>query len=275
MRSRIALFTLAALVALALAVSTSEDTESAAGTPVTSSSGQLTELEHSEPGPTAKQKSSSTASADRPGPEAVPMPSPSFSTVTLPVPSITEEVSLATRDPGYRRSGDRRRGHRGRRGSWRPPPRPPHGRRGMWRRNRYSVFGSWHFLIFGGPVVYCPAPRSASVVRLPRRSGVYVRQSGDDVIGREFATAVRERVHELGIKVVRSDDKAAIELYIVSMEQDPEDPGWGSAVSVSYLSHPGGHFITSQLLDVGDEQVGELAELVAEYVDELYDDYCP
>lgn len=277
MKNRIALLALVALVTLALAASVSEDTESATSTPGTSSSGRQTKVERAEPGPTAKQKPSSVISADEPEPEAVSLPSPGPSAVTLPAaePSISAEISVAQRAPGDRGSGHRGRGNRGRRGSWRPPPRPPHGRRGLWRRNRYSVFGSWHFLIFGGPVVYCPAPRSASVIRLPRRSGVYVRQTGDDLIGRAFATAVRERLHEQGIKVVRSYDKAAIELYIVSMEQDPEDPGWGSAVSVSYISHPGQHFITSQLLDVGDEQVGELAGLVAEYVDELYDDYWP
>jgi hypothetical protein len=276
MKNRIAFLALVALVTLALAASVSEDAESSAGSTSTSSSGQQTEVERSKPGPTAKQKPASTVSAGEPEPEAVSLPSPSSSpgTVALPAPepATSVEVSLGPRDRG---GSHRDRGNRGRRGSWRPPPRPPHGRRGLWRRNRYSVFGSWHFLIFGGPVVYCPAPRSPSVIRLPRRSGVYVRQTGDDVIGRAFATAVREQLHELGVKAVYSDDDAAIELYIVSMEQDPEDPGWGSSVSVSYISHPGQHFITSQLLDVGDEQVSELAGMVADYVDELYDDYCP
>ena len=70
-------------------------------------------------------------------------------------------------------------------------------------------------------------------------------------------------------KVVYDNDDAAIELFMVSMEDDPQDPGWGSAVSVSYISYPGERFITAQLIDVGDEQVDEVAELVAEHVDEL------
>jgi len=274
MRNRIAFLSLAALITLAFAASASDDAEPAAGTPKTGSSDPQVRTERPEPSPTARSRPSSTVSTVETAPEAVSTSSSGFNILDLLSPKTitTEEVSFVSHD---RDRGRRDRGHRGRRGGWRPPSRPPHGRRGWWRRSRYSVFGSWHFLIFGGPVVYRPVPCTPSVVRVPRRSGVYVRQTGDDLLGREFATAVRERVNELGMSVVRTEDRAAIEVYIVSMDQDPEDPGWGSAVSVSYLSHPGGHFITSQLLDVGDEQVGELADLVAEYVDELYDDYCP
>lgn len=158
---------------------------------------------------------------------------------------------------------------------WVPPPHPPHGRRGQWRRDYYRYHGSWMFLIWSGPIIYCPPPRPPRVVRLPRsRYGIYVRHSGSDQIGRDFANEVRQEVRARGLKPVYTSSDAAIELYIVSMDEDPESPGWGSSVSVSFISHPGDRFITTQLLDVGDEVVGELADYVADYTDDLLDDYC-
>ncbi|MFO7676267.1 MAG: hypothetical protein R6X12_08140 [bacterium] len=189
----------------------------------------------------------------------------SFSAVPRPKPQPEVPREIAYRPPPPPPAG------RGGRGGARPPRNPPRGRRGPWRWSRYHWHGSWSFLIYTGPVVY-HTPRSASVVRLPRRDGVFVRHTGDDPLGATFATSVRERLRERGIRVTGAD-KAALELYLVSMEEDPEDPGWGSAVSVSYISEPGQRFITAQMIDVGHEQVDELARLVADYVDELADSY--
>jgi len=182
----------------------------------------------------------------------------------------TWEEALTPAEADHGRTG---RGGRSGHGGWRPPSTPPHGRRGQWRRDRYHHYGSWRFLVFCGPRVWWPRP-SAHVVRLPRHNGIYVTQTGDDALGRALATSVRDRLRAHGLKVVYSSDDAAIELFMVSMDGDPTDPGWNSAVSVSYIANPGNRFVTSQLLDLGDEQVDELAEYVADYVDELADDYC-
>jgi hypothetical protein len=66
---------------------------------------------------------------------------------------------------------------------------------------------------------------------------------------------------------------AALELYIVSMDENPADPGYGSAVSVAYVLMPESRFITAQLLDVGTEQVTALASSVVSYATQLLDEY--
>jgi len=170
------------------------------------------------------------------------------------------------------RGGQGGHGGRGDHGGWRPPDRPPHDRHGQWRRDRYSHFGFWHFLIFGGARFWWP-PHSSSVVRIPRHGGIYVQQNGDDAIGRNFASALRSELESQGLNVVYYQDDAAMELYVVSMEENPNDPGYGSAVSVSYIAMPGHRFITAQMLDVGDEQVDELAGVTADYVVKLREDY--
>jgi hypothetical protein len=103
--------------------------------------------------------------------------------------------------------------------------------------------------------------------------GVYVRYTGSDVVGGDFANSVREHLRERGLRPVYSSDDASLELYMVSMDEDPADPGYGSAVSISYISSPGYRFITAQMLDVGSEQVDDLAASVAGYADELVDQY--
>jgi hypothetical protein len=102
---------------------------------------------------------------------------------------------------------------------------------------------------------------------------VYVRYTGEDDIGDAFVTALTGELRAQGLRQVWSASDAVIELYVVSMDETPEDPGYYSAVSVSYISYPGHRFITAQLLDVGGDQVDDLAETVAEYTDDLVDDY--
>jgi hypothetical protein len=189
---------------------------------------------------------------------------------------------------GYRppRSGN---GDRGQRGGdhWAPGPGRDHDRgrgpgwwrgrhredaRGRWRYHRYR--GSWHFLWHCGPVILPVPIFPAHVVRIPHyRAGVYVRYTGEDDIGDAFVTALTGELRAQGLRQVWSASDAVIELYVVSMDETPEDPGYYSAVSVSYISYPGHRFITAQLLDVGGDQVDDLAETVAEYTDDLVDDY--
>jgi hypothetical protein len=72
---------------------------------------------------------------------------------------------------------------------------------------------------------------------------------------------------------VYSQDDARLELYIISMEQDPDDPGYNSSISVSYVWYPGHKFITAQMVDAGLNEVDDLAASVAGYANELVDDY--
>ena len=290
MKHRIALLAVLALLVAVVPASGSSETE-----PGDDNSSLSPAVRPTEAAPAA-QRPARTASSDAPAsdeeqPASVTETQPDQTGIApqspQPAPDANEPAEFAAsrrgpdeQDPpprvGRPSHGGGGGGHGGPGGGgWQPPNHPPHGRRGQWRRDHYHHHGSWSFLIFGGPVIWCPPPHHSShIVRLPRRSGIYVRQTGDDEIGRAFATSVRERLREQGLQVVHSEADAAIELYIVSMDEDPEDPGWGSAVSVSYISYPGERFITAQMLDVGDEQVDELAEYVAEYVDELARDYC-
>lgn len=148
----------------------------------------------------------------------------------------------------------------------------PHGRRDRWRYDHYR--GSWSFLIFGGPVVY-PRPHFIpNVVRIPRYSAdVYVEYAGDDVTGADFVGALRDQLGREGLSLTTTPGDAALELYVVSMDEDPTDPGSGSAVSVSYVWIPGFRFITAQLLDVGSQQVDALAASAASYARQLFDEY--
>ncbi len=147
-----------------------------------------------------------------------------------------------------------------------------HGHHDQWRHQHYH--GSWSFLFQFGPVIY-PAPvYFPHVVRMPRyNAGVYVRQTGDDNVGARFAESVREHLRERGLRVVYSADDAQLELYLVSMDEDPEETGYGSAVSVSYIWYPGHKFITAQIVDVGIDEVADLAQSVAGYADDLVDQY--
>jgi len=167
-------------------------------------------------------------------------------------------------------------GGRGGRGG--PGPRGPgfgwRGRRDEWRHRNYRTHGSWRFLFHFGPRVYFAPVHYPHIIRLPRtRIGVYVRRTGGDYVGVQFANAVREHLRERGLRVVYSPDKAQLELYIVSMEQDPEEPGYGSSISVSYIWYPGHKFITAQMVDAGIDEVDDLAQSVAEYADDLIDEY--
>jgi len=147
-----------------------------------------------------------------------------------------------------------------------------HGRHDEWRHRHF--LGSWRFLFYLGPRIYYPPIHYPHVIRIPHdRVGVYVRYTGDDAVGSAFANSVREHLRDEGLRVVYSQDDARLELYIISMEQDPDDPGYGSAISVSYVWYPGHRFITAQMVDAGLNEVDDLAESVAGYADDLVDDY--
>lgn len=195
-------------------------------------------------------------------------------TSARPAESVTTPEPAPQREPEAGvEAARRRRGGRGGRGGGRGPHGPGwRGRHDKWRRRHYR--GSWHFLWHIGPVIYPVPVHVPRVVRLPRhRVGVFVRQTGEDYVGKEFARSVRNHLRAEGLRVVYSSDEAQLELYVVSMEQDPDDPGYGSAVSVSYVWYPGNKFITAQMLDVGVDQIGDLAESVAGYADDLVGQY--
>lgn len=149
-----------------------------------------------------------------------------------------------------------------------------HGGHDQWRHNHYRDHGSWLFLWYRGPVIYVAPSYPAYASRLAYdRVGVYVRQTGDDQLGTQFASALREELSSEGVRLVYSEGDAALVLYLVTMDENPEDPGWGSAVSVSYIWNPGNRFITTQMVDVGPEQLYDLANSVAGYAGQLVDQY--
>jgi|GEM_PF-894992 len=145
-----------------------------------------------------------------------------------------------------------------------------HGPHDHWRYRRFH--DSWRFLFYLGPVIYYPPIHYPYVIRIPHdRVGVYVRYTGDDAVGSAFANSVREQLRDEGLRVVYSQDDAKLELYIISMERDPDDPGYNSAISVSYIWYPGHKFITAQMVDAGLNEVDDLAASVAGYADDLVD----
>jgi hypothetical protein len=147
-----------------------------------------------------------------------------------------------------------------------------HGRHDQWRYGRFH--NSWRFLFYLGPVIYYPPIHYPYVIRIPHdRIGVYVRYTGDDAVGAAFANSVRGQLRDQGLRVVYSQDDARLELYIISMERDPEDPGYNAAISVSYIWYPGNKFITAQMVDAGINEVDDLAASVAGYADDLVDQY--
>jgi hypothetical protein len=147
-----------------------------------------------------------------------------------------------------------------------------HGPHDQWRYSRFH--GSWRFLFYLGPVIYYPPIHYPYVIRIPHdRVGVYVRYTGDDAVGAAFANSVREQLRNEGLRVVYSQDDARLELYIISMEQDPDNPGYNSSISVSYVWYPGNKFITAQMVDAGLNEVDDLAASVAGYTDDLVDQY--
>jgi hypothetical protein len=172
--------------------------------------------------------------------------------------------------PSEIQQGNERREGRGALGYGEPSGysgRAFHGGHDRWRLDRFR--GSWNFLIFPGPVVSAPVPAYAGPGRV---AGVYVGYSGDDVTGSSFAAALSDQLRQNDMASV-SAGNASLELYVISMDEDPSDAGYGSAVSVSYVLLPENRFITAQLLDVGNEQVGPLAASVVSYAAELLDEY--
>ncbi len=155
---------------------------------------------------------------------------------------------------------------------------PGHGRRqhrgrhDEWRHRHYGHYGSWRFLWHLGPIIITP-PHPPIVRRGSYRPKVYVRHTGSDEVGVEFTSEVRDQLMRQGLKVVYSPGDATLELYILSMDIDPDDSGYNSSVSVSYIWQPGNRFITAQMLDVGGGEIDDLAEMVVEYADDLTDNY--
>ncbi len=150
-----------------------------------------------------------------------------------------------------------------------------HGEHDRWRYDRFR--GSWDFLIFPGPVFYPPAPYYSPYTPYGQTTsshvaGVYVAYSGNDVVGSDFESALDDQLRQNDMWA-SSSSNASIELFIISMDEDPADAGYGSAVSVSYILLPENQFLTAQLLDVGTEQAGPLTSAVVSYATQLLDQY--
>jgi hypothetical protein len=149
---------------------------------------------------------------------------------------------------------------------------PSYGRRDQWRHDHFN--GSWNFLIYSGPYAYPRPVYIPNVLRVPRyNADVYIEYAGSDATGSGFDGALQNQLSSQGLSLTTASSQAALELYIVSMDEDPTNPGYGSAVSVSYILIPGYRFITAQLLDVGSQQVDDLAASVASYARQLLDEY--
>jgi hypothetical protein len=179
-------------------------------------------------------------------------------------------------DPGRRRDGGSGGygGGRGPGGGHYRGGQGWHGPHDQWRHQHYRDHGSWSFLFYYGPRIYYAPIHYPHIIRIPHnRVGVYVRYTGDDYVGSQFAESVREHLREQGLRLVYSQDDARLELYIISMEQDQNDPGYGSSVSVSYIWYPGNKFITAQMVDAGLDEVDDLAQSVADYAGDLVDEY--
>ena len=220
---------------------------------------------------------SNQSAGSRPEPSQVPRPEPGAvqapDSPGLSGPPVIAEPPIEPPPGGGGDPGRPPRGGDGGRGGGHFNGGPGwHGRHDQWRHQQYH--GSWSFLFHFGPVIY-PAPAYfPHVVRIPRnRVGIYVRSTGDDYVGAQFAESVREHMREQGLTVVYSPDNAQLELYLVSMDEDPEETGYGSAVSVSYIWYPGHKFITAQIVDVGVNEVDDLAQSVAGYANDLVDQY--
>lgn len=148
-----------------------------------------------------------------------------------------------------------------------------HGRHEGWRYRNYN--GSWDFLFMFGPTLYyAPTYYPSYVIRLPHdRVGVYVNYTGNDNVGQQFANAIRQQLSADGLRLVYAPEDAQLELYLISMEQDEDNPGYNSAISVSYIWGPGHKFITAQMVDAGLNEVSDLAQSVASYTSDLIDQY--
>lgn len=147
-----------------------------------------------------------------------------------------------------------------------------HGRHEEWRYHHYR--GSWDFLFMFGPTLYYAPTYYPYVIRIPHnRVGVYVQYTGNDYVGQQFANAVRQQLGNAGLRVAYSQDDAQLELYLISMEQDEDNPGYNSSISVSYIWGPGHKFITAQMVDAGLNEVDDLAQSVASYTSDIIDQY--
>jgi len=156
----------------------------------------------------------------------------------------------------------------------RPGPRghynPPHQ---DWRDHRYGRHypGFLDFRVYHYPIIIpYPVPTPYPVYYPRRDLGVCVVYGGSDIVGSSFANSLREQVRESpSLVLVNTVEQAQLELYVVSADQDQDNPGANSAVSVSYVWFPGSRFLTAQMLFVGSSSVTDAAASVVSYADAL------
>jgi hypothetical protein len=137
-----------------------------------------------------------------------------------------------------------------------------------WRRGGFR--NHLNFWMVPGPV-FLPYPVMVRYpVMVPRRTlGVYVLATGTDIVGTDFVSSVQNHIRAAGLIPVSTPEEATLELYTVSMDDDPVHPGYSSAVSVSFVWFPGYRFITAQILDVEAPQVEDAAASVVSYANQL------
>jgi len=167
-------------------------------------------------------------------------------------------------------------------GSWRGDhPRAPRApRENRWRPDWHRGHrpghyrGYWGFGVFTGPI-FIPYPVPVSYPHNPYRKdrGVFVEFTGDDIVGSNLSYSIREYLRDYGMIPVYSREQASLELYIVSSDLDHEDPGSASSIAISYIWFPGERFITSQMMQVRAGQVDDRAESIADYADQLLEEY--
>ena len=157
-----------------------------------------------------------------------------------------------------------------------PKPAPnvpvydPHGRPLDGRHDHSDRGFRWHFR--GWPhLSFDPFPDMPPRWEyMPRDGrGVLVMLSGTDVIGTEFATDLMRELENAGMVPVDSANEASLEIYVTSMDQDPTSPGRLSTLALSYVWCPHSHFITTQILNLTENEAYDFAWSVADYADEL------
>lgn len=209
--------------------------------------------------------------------------------VTPPV-SVPEETEPA-KNPGNKEKSvwtpappapppQQPRGEHENRGGW-SPGWNDHPRGGHHDRHHGNYGNPWrpwhsrrHWDFWMGPV-FVPYPVFVHEPDFGSRHGrgVYVRYSGDDELGSDVARSLRAQLSDHGLRTVYSADEARLELYIVSMDQDEDNPGSVAAVAVTYIWMPGNRFITTQLLDVPSVDVGDVGDYLAGHAREMIDEY--
>jgi len=257
MRKKIAL---ACILVLSVTLCLAEGAQKAQPTPSSAKatpSAQAQPVEKAQPTPTAEP--ASVPVQTKPAAE-VSQPAPTPPAVTAaPQPRLNPVTPQRAVEPSDHRPRPRY-------------DRPRNDFRRDWRDRRGGHYpGFLDFRIYHYPYII-PYPVPAYYpVSYPRRDfGVCVVYGGNDIVGSSFATALRDQIlASPSLVLVNTIEQAQLEIYIVSADQDLENAGTNSSVSVSYVWFPGSRFLTAQMLFVGASQVSDAAASVVSYASSL------